>query len=114
MPTSLLIAFFGGIGPLEMVVIGTVAVLLFGSRLPSVARSAGKSLTEFRRGMQDLQSDFRQSIDMEETLKYSPPSDTVHQANDHEDDEAEEDPSEDSPESDEQLEGYPPPQSPVI
>ncbi len=53
---------FGGIGPSEMLVIGVVAVLLFGSKLPSVARSAGKSLTEFKRGMQDLQSEFSSAM----------------------------------------------------
>lgn len=51
-----------GFSPMEMMVVGVVAVLLFGSRLPSVARSAGKSLTEFRRGMSDLQHDFRESM----------------------------------------------------
>jgi sec-independent protein translocase protein TatA len=52
-----------GLGPTELLIVGVVAVLLFGSRLPSVARSAGKSLTEFKRGMQDLQEDVRKSID---------------------------------------------------
>lgn len=54
----MLLAFFG-LSPVELLIVGVVAVLLFGSRLPSVARSAGKSLTEFRRGMQDLQDEFR-------------------------------------------------------
>lgn len=48
-----------GLSPAEMLIVGVVAILLFGSRLPSVARSMGKSLTEFRRGMQDLQHEFR-------------------------------------------------------
>ncbi|MGL4514833.1 MAG: Sec-independent protein translocase subunit TatA/TatB [Lacipirellulaceae bacterium] len=55
-----------GLGPTELLIVGVVAVLLFGSRLPSVARSAGKSLTEFKRGMQDLQEDVRKSIDADE------------------------------------------------
>jgi sec-independent protein translocase protein TatA len=46
-----------GLGPMEMVIVGVVAVLLFGSRLPSVARSLGKSMTEFKRGMNDLHND---------------------------------------------------------
>jgi TatA/E family protein of Tat protein translocase len=54
-----------GLGPTELLIVGVVAVLLFGNRLPSVARSAGKSLTEFKRGMQDLQDDVRKSIDAE-------------------------------------------------
>ena len=34
---------FGGIGMNEMVIIGIVAVVLFGKQLPSVARSLGGS-----------------------------------------------------------------------
>lgn len=52
-----------GLGPSEMMIVGIIAVLLFGSRLPSVARSAGKSLTEFKKGMQDVRSDFDRAIE---------------------------------------------------
>lgn len=51
-----------GLGPMEMIIVGIVAVLLFGSRLPSVARSAGRSLTEFKKGMQGVQDDLRGSV----------------------------------------------------
>lgn len=51
-----------GIGPTEMVVIGIVAVILFGSRLPSVARSFGKSIVEFKKGMSDLENDVKSSV----------------------------------------------------
>lgn len=46
-----------GIGLPEMIIIGIIAVLLFGSRLPTVARSMGKSLTEFKKGMQGVEDD---------------------------------------------------------
>lgn len=45
-----------GIGPTEMIVIGIIAVLLFGRRLPEVAKSLGTSYREFRKGLSDLQS----------------------------------------------------------
>lgn len=44
-------------GPTEMVVIGIIAVLLFGNRLPSVARSCGKSLLSFKAGMKDIEKE---------------------------------------------------------
>lgn len=44
-------------GTMEWVVIGIVALLLFGRRLPDVARSMGKSIVEFKRGIRDMQDD---------------------------------------------------------
>ena len=45
-----------GMGPVEMMIIGAVAVILFGAKLPEVARSVGKSYREFRSGLNDFQS----------------------------------------------------------
>jgi sec-independent protein translocase protein TatA len=42
-----------GLGPTELLIIGSIAVLLFGSRLPSLARALGKSVTEFKKGIRD-------------------------------------------------------------
>ena len=42
-----------GIGLPELLVVLGVLLLLFGTRLPSLARSMGKSITEFKRGMHD-------------------------------------------------------------
>ena len=47
-----------GIGTMELLVVGVVAVLLFGSKLPSVARSLGKSVTEFKKGIAGLEEEF--------------------------------------------------------
>ena len=43
-----------GIGTLELVMISGVAVMLFGGRLPKVARSVGQSLMEFKRGLLEV------------------------------------------------------------
>jgi len=51
-----------GIGSQEMILFGIIAVILFGSRLPSVARSLGKSIVEFKKGMKDIESDMKSSI----------------------------------------------------
>ena len=43
-----------GLGPLEIVLIGALAVMLYGKRLPEVGRSVGQSLGELRRQMTSL------------------------------------------------------------
>ena len=48
-----------GLGPFEMVVIGVIAVILFGGNLPEVARKLGGSYREFRRGLNEVQQQFR-------------------------------------------------------
>jgi sec-independent protein translocase protein TatA len=47
---------------MELAIVGVVAVLLFGSRLPSVMRSLGKSVTEFKRGLHDVTEDANKEI----------------------------------------------------
>ena len=54
---------FGGIGMQEMLIIGIIAVLLFGKKLPEVARTVGGSYREFRKGLFDLQSTMNSSVD---------------------------------------------------
>jgi sec-independent protein translocase protein TatA len=58
-----------GINSTEMIIFGIIAVLLFGSRLPSVARSLGKSIVEFKKGMNDLTSEVKSSVYSEPTAR---------------------------------------------
>jgi sec-independent protein translocase protein TatA len=51
----------GGVGPFEMMVFGLIALLLFGKRLPEVARSMGKGIVEFKRGMRGLEDEMNVS-----------------------------------------------------
>jgi len=46
-----------GIGPPEMIIVGIIALLLFGKRLPEVARSLGKGIVEFKKGMNGIEDD---------------------------------------------------------
>ena len=55
MPTTLF-GFFG-VGPMEMAIIGAVSVMLFGGRLPKIARSVGQSIVEFKRGFLEVEAE---------------------------------------------------------
>lgn len=51
-----------GLSAVHMLIFGIVAILLFGNRLPSVARSLGRSLVEFKKGMNELENEFKSSV----------------------------------------------------
>lgn len=48
-----MIAIFNMLGGWEWVVILVVVLLLFGHRLPGMARALGSGITEFKRGLKD-------------------------------------------------------------
>lgn len=56
-----------GLGPMEIMIVGVIAVLLFGKRLPEVAKSMGKSFTEFKKGMRGIEDEIH-------SASYSAPS----------------------------------------
>ena len=51
--------FPGGIGMYELIVFAVIAVLLFGSRLPEVARNVGRTYSQFRKSLSEIQSSFK-------------------------------------------------------
>lgn len=48
------LAFISLPGGIEWVVILIIGLLLFGRRLPEIGRSFGKTITEFKKGMQSI------------------------------------------------------------
>lgn len=46
-----------GAHPVEMIIVGVIALLLFGKRLPEVARSLGKGITEFKKGVRGIEDE---------------------------------------------------------
>ena len=91
-----------GLGPMEMMIVGVIAVLLFGKRLPEVGRSLGKGIVEFKKGLSDIKSEVdsassgspsssgrvthRNSIDDYEEAtapKFEPPAREPHEAPTH-------------------------------
>lgn len=57
MENTLPLAFISMPGGIEWVVIGLVALLLFGKRLPGIAKSLGQSLHEFKSGLSGAGTD---------------------------------------------------------
>ena len=41
----------------EMLIIGAIALLLFGNRVPAAMRSLGRSVVEFKKGIQGIEDD---------------------------------------------------------
>lgn len=54
-------AIFGMPGGYEMIIVGIIALLLFGKRLPEVARSLGKGIVEFKKGVSGIEDEVNQS-----------------------------------------------------
>lgn len=51
-----------GLGTSEMMVLLVLGVLLFGRNLPSLGRSLGKTVTEFKRGVKGLEDDLEPTL----------------------------------------------------
>lgn len=58
-------------GPMEMFVVAFIVLLLFGNRLPSVMRSMGKGITEFKKGIKGIEDE------VEEVTKVEDDSDKI-------------------------------------
>jgi sec-independent protein translocase protein TatA len=53
--------------PDNWILIGLVALLLFGKRLPEVGRSLGKGIIEFKKGLAGIEEDVTQTVNQQTT-----------------------------------------------
>lgn len=51
-----------GIGHWEMMIVAVIALLLYGKRLPEVARSLGKGMREFKSGIAGFQEELEGTV----------------------------------------------------
>ena len=65
---------FGSIGMPELIIIFVIALIIFGPRkLPELGKSLGRSLNEFKKASNDLQSTLEQEIRLEEEKEQKAP-----------------------------------------
>jgi TatA/E family protein of Tat protein translocase len=83
---------FGSIGVPELIIILTIALIVFGPRkLPELGRSLGRSLNEFKRASNELRHTLDEEIRIEEQKstdrqkapESSAPADAVPRGSDH-------------------------------
>lgn len=75
-PTQISLLAFWTPGPTEMLLIGVIALLLYGGKLPEVAREWGKTFQELRRNLNVVRDDINDALysepDPAHRLEYHP------------------------------------------
>lgn len=71
-----------GLSPMEMMIIGAIAILLFGNKLPEVAKSVGKGFNEFKKGMHGIDEEINTATRVPTTSSSSRPSRAIEDRED--------------------------------
>lgn len=64
---SSLFAYFAS--PMDLIIVGVIVLLLFGNRLPSVMRSLGRGVTEFKKGVAGIEDELEEASRVNSTKK---------------------------------------------
>jgi sec-independent protein translocase protein TatA len=65
-------SIFAWFSPPDMLVVAVIVLLLFGNRLPSVMRSLGQGVTEFKKGLEGVPDDSSKTSDPPKKLDDQP------------------------------------------
>ena len=68
-------------GPMELAIIAIIALVFFGRRLPDVAKSMGKSIVEFKKGLKDVKDDMDTAGTPDDVRKALPPNEDANKEN---------------------------------
>ena len=63
-----------GLSSTELFIVGIIALLIFGKRLPEVARSLGKGIVEFKKGMSGIEDEIHGKSSVSQSRVASQPS----------------------------------------
>jgi sec-independent protein translocase protein TatA len=67
-----ILLFLGGVGFQEILVIGTVVLVLFGAKkIPEFMKGLGKGVKEFKDGVSSIKSDVEKELEEKETASKS-------------------------------------------
>ncbi len=64
----------GGLSAFHWLVVAVIVLLLFGNRLPQVMRSLGQGVVEFKKGLQGIEDDVKNSTNKIEEQPSKPQS----------------------------------------
>ena len=73
------LGFIQNIGPMGLIAVLVIALIVFGKRLPDVARNLGKGIVEFKKGVRGIEDEVEDSVhEAEQKANESKDDDSAH------------------------------------